>query len=446
MSLTSQKSQLAIFDGDKAVKNEDQKIFEWPLITEEDEQAVLDVLRQKKMSGMDVAIEFEKQFAEWNGMKYALSAPNGTSAIQEAMFALGIGAGDEVIVPSLTYWASLIQLYSLFAVPVFADVSEENLCIDPADIERKITPRTKAIVVVHYCSMPAEMDPIMEIAKKHNLKVFEDVSHAQGGLYKGKMLGSFGDASAMSLMSGKSLAIGEGGIWLTNDRKTYERGILFGHYARQNREGELTDPELIKMKGLPLGGYKNRLNQTVAAMGKVQLKHYPERMAEIDKAMTYFWDQLEDIDGISGLRVDKSTGSTNAGWYSALGRYDSSKFKGLSISKFCEALNAEGLPTAAGCNIPLHKHPLFSTIDVYHHGQPTIKALAKADIDTNPSLPVTESISQKVFRVPWFKHCQTDIIDQYVNAVKKVAQNYEKLLETDQGNKDIGSWGLSGIR
>lgn len=139
--------------------------------------------------------------------RYALTSPNGTIAIKEAMFALGVGAGDEVIAPSVTYWASVLQAYNLGATPVFADINPDTLCIDPNDIERRITENTKLIVVTHYGAMPVDMDPIMLIAKKHNIKVLEDCSHAHGALYKGKEVGTFGDAAAFSLMSVKSIAI-----------------------------------------------------------------------------------------------------------------------------------------------------------------------------------------------------------------------------------------------
>ena len=150
--------QLALLGGEKSVKSESSDIFTWPIVTERHEQAVLDVLRARKMSGIEITKEFEKKYAESLGRKYGLAYNNGTSAILGAMYALGIGLGDEVICPSITYWASVAQAYSLGATPVFADIDPETLCIDPNDIEHRITPRTKAIVVVHYAGMPAEMD------------------------------------------------------------------------------------------------------------------------------------------------------------------------------------------------------------------------------------------------------------------------------------------------
>ncbi|MBN2557877.1 MAG: aminotransferase class V-fold PLP-dependent enzyme, partial [Clostridia bacterium] len=205
-------SELAIFGGRKAVSKDPGDLFTWPIITREDEEAVLDVLRKGSMSGTDVTRKFEEEFAKWQGLDYTLGFSTGTAAIQSAMFGCKVGVGDEIICPTVTYWASGLQAYSLGATIVFANVDKDTLCIDPADIEHRIGPRTKAIVVVHYTGHPADMDRIMEIAKRRNVRVIEDVSHAQGGLYKGRKTGTFGDVAAMSLMSGKSLAIGEAGI------------------------------------------------------------------------------------------------------------------------------------------------------------------------------------------------------------------------------------------
>src|SRR5947209_4281448 len=206
MSMTL--TRLAVHGGPKAVRSEASDLFAWPIITEEDEQAVLEVLRAGKMSGTEVTMAFEKEFAAWHGVRYALAHNTGTAALHAAMFACGVGVGDEIIVPSLTYWASALPALSLGATIVFAEVDPHTLCLDPGDIEHRLSPRTRAIVAVHYCAHPCDMDPILEIARRHGVKVIEDVSHAQGGLYKGRLLGTIGDVGAMSLMSGKALPIG----------------------------------------------------------------------------------------------------------------------------------------------------------------------------------------------------------------------------------------------
>src|SRR5665213_1122917 len=198
-------SPLALFGGPPAVTANDPDLFKWPIVTREDEEATLDVLRRGKMSGTDITIEFEKEFSAWLGTKHALGHSSGTAALQAAMFGVGLGRGDELICPALTYWASCLQVFSLGATVVFADIDAKSWCLDPADIERRITPRTKAIVAVHYLGHPCEMEAIMAIARRRGLKVIEDVSHAQGGHYRGVKLGTIGDVAGISLMTGKSL-------------------------------------------------------------------------------------------------------------------------------------------------------------------------------------------------------------------------------------------------
>ncbi len=433
-------SSLAIFGGPQAVQTDPGDALNWPLITQEDEDAVLDVLRRGAMSGLDVTTAFEQEFAAWQGVTYALGFSSGTAAIHGALFGCDVGVGDEIICPSMTYWASCLPVFSLGGTVVFADIEPHSLCLDPADIERHVSPRTKAIVVVHYCGYPADMDPIMAIARRHNLKVIEDVSHAQGGLYKGKRLGTFGDVAAMSLMSGKSLPTGEAGILATNNREIYERALAFGHYERF--DDRIQTESLKPYQGLPLGGYKYRMHQLSSAVGRVQLKHYDARAAEIRRAMNYFWDLLEGVPGIKAHRVDESTGSTMAGWYAAAGLYEPEALGGLSVTRFAEAVRAEGAPCSPGINKPLHLHPLFNTCDVYGHGAPT--RLAHSDRDLRQplgSLPVSESIGFRSYRVPWFKHDRPAIIAEHAAAYRKVAENYRDLLPDDPGDPlDVGGW------
>jgi dTDP-4-amino-4,6-dideoxygalactose transaminase len=430
--------ELALLGGEKAVKSEQADMFKWPIVTERHEQAVLEVLRAGQMSSLEITKEFEKKYAQALGRKYALAYNNGTAAILGAMYALGIGLGHEVIVPSITYWASAAPAYTLGATPVFADVDPDTICIDPKDIEHRITPRTKAIVVVHYGGMPANMDAIMQIAGKHNLKILEDCSHAHGALYKGKEIGTFGDAAAFSLMTGKSLAVGEAGILFTDDREVYERAIFFGHYIRHD---EITLKELKPFAGLPCGGFKHRMHQVSSAFGLVQLELYPQQMAEIDKAMNYFCDLLDDTAGIRPIRPPscfrKKAGGTNTtkgAWYLPLFKYVTEELEGLSLARFSEAVRAEGSVCDPGCNKPLHVHPLFTRMDVYGHGRPTriayLDESAKIE-DYVQTLPVAEGINRRVFQVPWFKHYRPKIIQEHANAYKKVIENYRALLADD---------------
>jgi perosamine synthetase len=419
--------QLALLGGPRAVTEDHSELFHWPIVTPEDEQAVLEVLRAGAMSRDAISRLFEAEYAAYQGVSHALSFCNGTAAVLAAMYGCGVGRGDEIIAPSLTYWASALPAFALGATVVFAEVEPHSICLDPADLEHRITAHTKAIVVVHYSGYPADMDPILEIAHRHGVRVIEDVSHAHGGLYKGRRVGSLGDVAALSLMSGKSLPVGEAGMLCTDDLAIYERALALGHYERT--EQGLTLPDLQASAGLPLGGYKHRINQTCSAMGRVQLRHYPARMAEIQKAMNYFWDRLEGVPGVHAHRPPKDSGSTMVGWYNALCHYRPEELGGLARDRFLEALAAEGAPTWHSSNPLLHLHPVFNTTDVYGDGKPTRLAFADRDLRQGPgSLPVTESLHDRRFGAPWFKHYQPERIDQYVTAYRKVALQAQALL------------------
>ena len=408
-------SKLAILGGERVIaeKDVDKGLFHWPIVNDAMRAAQAKVLEDGNMSGTDIARKFEADFAKWQGRKYALTHNNGTNALNAAMYAIGLGPGDEIICTSVTYCASCTGALPLGATVVFCDIDPETLQMDPASLEARITPRTKAIMVVHYMAHPAPMDEIMAIAKKHNLKVIEDVSHAQGGHYKGKMLGTFGDVAAMSLMSCKSFAIGEGGMLVTDDFEIYKKAIILGHYDRII--DVCTDEEMEGPKNIPWGGLKNRMHQTAAAIGVEQLKKHDSEIAEIDKAMKYFWKGIEDIPGLKCI-YPKDAGSDKAGWYASRFLYDKEAFGGISNVTFCDALNAEtGGQFSFGCNMPLHLSSVFFDVETYGHG--------KHDRALSGDLPVAEKINGMLLGEPWFKHYDTAKIDMYIEAVRKVAAN-----------------------
>jgi dTDP-4-amino-4,6-dideoxygalactose transaminase len=290
------------------------------------------------------------------------------------------------------------------------------------------------------------MDAIMAIAKKHNLKVIEDVSHAQGGLYKGRKLGTIGDIAAMSLMSSKSFATGEGGILVTDSLEYYERAIAFGHYERFNPD---IQTESVKpFIGLPLGGLKARIHQLSSAVGREQLKHYDRQAAEIRKALNCFWDMLEGVKGIRAHRVNEAEGSNMGGWFAARGFFRPEELDGLSVTRFCEALGAEGVPTAPGFISALHSHALFQIADIYQEGKPTRIARAGRDVrELDKDLKLASLVGTRIYSVPWFKKYRPEIIGQYAEAFKKVLRNYRELLKDDPGNPpDLGVWHFSPIK
>ncbi len=430
--VTDQK--LAILGGPKAVQEVDESLFRWPIVTAEDEQSVLEVLRAGTMSFNDITMKFEQEYAQWAGARFALGSCNGTASVHEAMFGIGLGRGDEMIMPSMTYWASGLQALSMGATPIFADICPDSLCIDPCDIEHRVTSRTKAVMVVHYCGHPCDMHPIVETCRKHRLKLIEDCSHAHGAMYNGRMVGTFGDVAAASLMTGKSLPCGEGGMLWTDDRAIFERAVAFAHYERAR--GEITDPDLKKIvvpddvsTGLPLGGIKGRMNQMSAAMGRVQLRHYPQRMREIQCAMNCFWDAIGDVPGLRPHRVDPASDSTMGGWYNPLGHYLPEELDGLPVEKFIDAVQAEGGGCGRGVNYPLHLHPVLNRADVYHDGKPTRIAFTDRDVRLlKGSLPRTEVLAERSFGIPWFKHDEPEAVGRFASAYRKVALHAHKLI------------------
>jgi perosamine synthetase len=427
-------SALALHGGPKAIQSPPGDAFAWPIITREDERAVLGVLRRGAMSGTDVTVEFEKEFAAWMGVKFALAYPNGTAAIGAAMWAVGVGLGDEIICPSLTFWASCAQALSLGAAVNFADVDPFSININPADIEHRIGPRTRAIVVVHYSGFPCDMDPILKVARQHRVPVIEDVSHAHGSRYKGRLCGTFGRVGAMSLMSGKSLPIGEGGMLVTDDRAVYERAIAYGHYERtglatrwSSIPGAVRDTALRRFAGVPLGGHKHRMHQLSSAVGRVQLRHYEKRMAEIDRAMNRFADLLDEVPGLRVHRPAAGGRLTNGGWYNPFALYDASALGGLPVEKFRAALAAEGV-WSGPINFPLHLHPVFHEADIFFQGRPTMIANTDRDVRQGPgSLPVSEAVPSRTTTIPWFKKYRPRLIREYAAAFGKVAEHAEEL-------------------
>lgn len=173
---------------------------------------------------------FEDKFSSYINVKYTLACSNGTAAMEEALWACGVQTGDEIIVPIMTYWASAFPAKILGADIKYADIDAKTLCIDPVDTEKKITAKTKAIIAVHLYGHPCDMDSIMQIAQKYNLKVIEDFSHAHGATYKGKKCGTIADVGIASCMGEKAFYLPEGAVLCTNSMKIFEKATLFGHY------------------------------------------------------------------------------------------------------------------------------------------------------------------------------------------------------------------------
>ena len=278
---------------------------------EAEEKAVLETIRSKWISTGPKTIEFENKFAELLRVKYAVAVSNCTVALHLAMILSDIKEGDEVICPSLTFVATVNAIRYVEAIPVFADIkSYEDLTIDPNDIKKKITPKTKAIVVMHYGGFACDMDAIMTIAKDYNLKVIEDASHAPLSEYKGKKLGTIGDIGCFSFFSNKNISTGEGGMLITNDKIIYERAKLLRSHGMtslsyERAKGHSTNYDVIEL------GYNYRMDDIRATIGLVQLNKLKEDLEKRALIRKWYVEELSQINEIIIPFKDYSEFSSN---------------------------------------------------------------------------------------------------------------------------------------
>lgn len=255
---------------------------------------------------MDYLEKFEEEFAKYIGVKYAISTSGGTGALHLALAALGIGKGDEVIVPEITYFACSDVVMLLGARPVFVDLLKDTWCIDPVKLEKAITKKTKAIMPVHIYGNPCEMDEIMRVARKYKLKVVEDACPAVGTLYKNKKPGSFGDFGAFSFQGAKIMITGFGGMLVTNSEKLYQEAKYI------NNHGE--DPN--KKFWQTSVGYTFEMSNIQAALGLAQLERIEEFVDKKRKIFDWYYERLKDVDGIS-LNSERPNTKSNR-WMSSI--------------------------------------------------------------------------------------------------------------------------------
>jgi perosamine synthetase len=273
---------------------------------------------------------FEAQFAEHAGRKYSLATSSGTGALHLAYLALGIEPGDEIIVPNITWIASIDPALHMGAVPVFADIEADTWCIDPADVEHRVTERTKAILVVHLYGHMAEMDPILEIAARHQIAVLEDAAQAVGATYGGRRACSFGEVSAVSFTGTKTMVTGEGGMVLTDDEELHQRAALFNDHCQ--------DPEK-RFWNLDLG-YKYKMSNIQAACGIAQLERLDELVAR--KREIFGWYQSR-LGGVAGLQLNcERSGTTNAYWMTTV---IVNRSFGMEKEQLMESLGQHGIQT-----------------------------------------------------------------------------------------------------
>lgn len=321
-----------------------------PCVGEEEVDAVREViLSGHYVSGPKVK-EFEDRFAEYLGVKYAVAVNSGTAALHIALAVLETGRGDEVIVPPLTFFSTIAAVLHQCAVPVFADIHPESYCLDPEDVENRITPRTKAIIPVHLYGNSAEMDKIRDVADKHGLRVIEDAAQAHGTEYKGQRVGSLGDIGCFSFFATKHMTTGEGGILVTNNED-------WANLARMIRSHGMSDRNHHDYLG-----YNYRMNEMAAAIGIVQLGKLDTFNKERIENTLFLINEL-DKRNIPWLRTPALKEHIKHTFFWCPVLVDEEKL-GMSTKRLVELLHKEGIETRHRYWEPLYKQKILTDKNV----------------------------------------------------------------------------------
>lgn len=313
-----------------------QKPFpNWPVYDEREINNLTDVVKSQnwwRVNGTKVD-EFEEKFAKFQGCSYCLGVTNGTNALELALSVLGIGAGDEVIVPGMTFISTSLAVINCNATPVLVDIDDNTLCMTPEAFEAAITPKTKAVIPVHMAGHGCQMDRICEIASNHEVSVIEDAAHGHGGEWKNKRLGSYGSLGIFSFQNGKLMTCGEGGALVTNSKELYEKARVIQDVGR---------PIGDKIYQHVIRGANYRMSEFQAAILLAQMERV-NTYNELREKNSFLLDQL--LSEVKGLKPQHRDEYANIfTHYMYMLYYDKEYFGGLSREEFVENLNAEGIP------------------------------------------------------------------------------------------------------
>jgi dTDP-4-amino-4,6-dideoxygalactose transaminase len=323
---------------------------------------------------------FEAAFAEYCRAQYCIGASSGTTALHLALVVWGIGPGDEVITAPNSFIATAEAISHCGAKPVFADIEPETYTLDPATVAKAVTPRTKAIIPVHLYGHPADMDPINDIARTHNLKVLEDAAQARGAEYKGRRSGTLGDAAAFSFFPGKNLgAYGDGGALVTNDEKIAARARLLANHGREAKY----EHKLV--------GFNYRLDALQAAVLSVKLKHL-EAWTERRRQLAAYYDKLLTEAGIAPPQ--------QASW--ARHVYHLYVVRVKNRDKVMEKMQAGGVSCGVHYPLPLHLQPAYADLG-YHQGD----------------FPTTEAAAAEVLSLPIYPEMTEDLVNTVVDLLRQ---------------------------
>lgn len=402
-------SELALLGGAKTKR----KPFPvWPQYDDRERRALQEVLESRvwwRTPGTQT-LEFEQAFARYHGARHGIAVTNGTAALEVTIAALGIGHGDEVIVPNFTFVATASAVLFANALPVLVDVDPQTHCIDPALAEAAITPRTKAIIAVHMGGHPADLDRLQELARRHKIHLVEDSSHAHGSEWKGQKIGTFGTAATFSFQSSKLMTAGEGGIIISND-DAFERQARSIHDCGR-MPGEWFYSHFIY-------GSNYRLSEWQGAVLKVQLSRLEEQTKHRHRNGRLLDEQLGKIPGITPQKCDPRC--TRNGQYAYIFEVDRKQFAGISTENFIAAMNAEGIPNQASYP-PLHEMDCFTNGEYRKRLSGTQATESHAFLQQ--SFPYTQRAAWEAVWIPQFALLgdEEDMHD-IVAAIAKIQRN-----------------------
>ncbi len=380
--------------------------LKWPEFSAAEEAAVLRVMRDGNVSTHPVIRELEEDFRVFSGRKHALVHCNGTTALMAAFHSLGLEPGDEVLVPAATFWASVLPMVWCGLVPVFCESESDTLGIDPDDAERRMGPRTRAIVIVHLWGLPCRVEALRKLADRHGLKIIEDASHAHGASVDGVPCGRFGDVSVFSLQGDKLVPAGEGGVFLTDDDVVRDRALCLGDITRILR---MPPPE---MRFAATGfGIKTRIAPMSAALGRAMLARLDETNAVRERNHRMLCEVLEPL----GFDTFPAPAGQVRVWFEFIVR---PRDAGLDLQRLVEVLRKMGCRVGLPRYPLLHRQPFFTEghwrrIGRYPEGR------GPADGD-NVSLPLTEAANGRLLCLPNFTHPEAEpLVAQYAEAFRR---------------------------
>lgn len=403
--------------------------FVWPPITPADVRAVTALLERGELSyyGREGEVEaLENAFGAYIGVPFTLACSSGTAALHSAYFGLGLEAGDEVIAPTFTFLSTVMPLFVVNAVPVLVDCEPDTGNIDSAVIEAAITPRTRAVVVVHINGHPCDMEPIVDLCRRRGLRLVEDASHAHGATWNDVKVGSFGDVSVFSLQGAKLTAAGQGGLMLTADREIFERAVLLGHF--RNRSFDDVTSDEYRAFGTTGFGLNYRIHPLAAALARRQFEDLDAYIDGREANLGLLSEGLATVAGVDPPA--RRPYATRHPWFNYKPLYDAGALDGLDRRLFIDALRAEGAPVGDSTSVPLHCEHLFQVGDDRSR---TYGRHANRRIYAAGDLPNAETYAERALRIPTYTEPRTRLISQIVEAFDKVARLKGDLLRQARG-------------